>query len=248
MSARPQVGSSRSSSCFGGSRIAPGWPGWSSSTCRPTGALDRIFDLFVQGEQGIDRAAGGLGVGLSVARSVVEAHGGTIAARSDGVGTGAEFVLTLPVDDAAMAAASGVAGPVRRRVVLVEDQEDSREVIRMVLELAGHEVLTAATGDEGLRLIAAHRPQIALVDLGLPVLDGFEVARRARASGINETMLIALTGYGQPGDVERARQAGFDRHLTKPVATGTLEDLVSADPSPRGTSSRTGPGTGSSDR
>jgi signal transduction histidine kinase/FixJ family two-component response regulator len=193
--------------------------------------LDRVFDLFSQAERTIDRAQGGLGIGLTLARRLVELHGGTIVARSDGPGHGAEFVVLLPraAERAAPAAADGAVPPLAAeaalRVLVVDDNGDAAEVLAALLRAEGHEVC-AVVGDgaTALRAAAEHRPDVVLLDLGLPVLDGFEVARRLREGG-SEAALVAISGYGQVRDRERSASAGFAAHLVKPVR---LEALATA--------------------
>jgi CheY-like chemotaxis protein len=185
--------------------------------------LGRIFDGFVQWRRG----GGGLGIGLAVARMLVDHHGGTICARSDGIGRGATFELRLPLgaargEGAADAPESTRACPRPLRVVLIEDCDDVRDATRALLERSGHQVATAHDGPSGLALILGTRPDVALVDMGLPGIDGFEVAIRVRAALGQSLRLIALTGFGQPHDRARAQAAGFDAHLTKPACRGQL--------------------------
>jgi two-component system, sensor histidine kinase len=196
----------------------------------PPELLPRIFDLFAQGEQALDRVSGGLGIGLAVVRRLAEAHGGSASASSDGRGRGSSFVVRLPSapaprEEAAPPAPCRESG--KRRVLLVEDNVDAREMQRMALELAGHEVLEADGGTRGLELLASERLDVALIDIGLPGIDGYEVARRFReqASG-PAPLLVALTGYGAPEDRERSRAAGFDLHLVKPVDAETIRELL----------------------
>jgi two-component system CheB/CheR fusion protein len=190
--------------------------------------LPRIFELFVQGPQSIDRSDGGLGIGLTVLRSLVELHGGRVEAHSDGPSRGSQFTVWLPL---APSAAAEVVQPdvatnaVLKTVVVVEDQEDSRLMMKLLLESHGIVVHTAADGPEGLDLIATVKPDLALVDLGLPVMDGFEIAQRLRAAG-STLHLVALSGYGQDSDVKAALAAGFDQHITKPPDPGRLEQLL----------------------
>lgn len=184
--------------------------------------LRRVFDLFIQSDHTLDRSEGGMGVGLTLAKSLVELHGGTIEARSDGVGQGSEFIVRLPM----VSAPTPKAGPAKptapaaspRRLLLIEDNEDAREMLRSLLELDGYLVTTAADGEEGLARLQQGEADVALIDIGLPKLDGYEVARRFHSEQSRpKTRLIALTGYGQEVDVRRAAEAGFDEHLVKPV-------------------------------
>jgi signal transduction histidine kinase/ActR/RegA family two-component response regulator len=190
--------------------------------------IGKIFELFVQAEQRIDRPRGGLGVGLSLAKTIVEMHGGTIEARSDGPNMGSEFIVRVPT-----IASERIAEPrpaprsPRRRIVLVEDQPDSREMLRMLLESLDHIVIDAADGAAAVELIERERPDAALIDIGLPVMTGYEVAQRIRArkelSGIT---LIALTGYGAPSDIKAAHEAGFDAHLIKPAEISRIQEVL----------------------
>ena len=194
----------------------------------PSHLLERIFELFVQGERTLDRAEGGLGIGLTLVRRLVELHGGRIAATSPGAGQGSTFVVELPQIPAPMPSGTAVeAGRVSgtRRILIVEDNPDSREMLRFLLELAGHEVHEARDGPGGLEALSRLRPDVALVDVGLPGFDGYELARRAREAG-HTARLVALTGYGLPEDHRRSREAGFDAHLVKPVEPAQLSVVL----------------------
>jgi CheY-like chemotaxis protein len=191
--------------------------------------LTRIFDLFTQVERSLDRSRGGLGIGLTVVRSLVELHGGSVRASSDGLGRGSRFEVRLPLSSAAPPRASPSTPPpaVRsRRVLLIEDSADIREMLGALLRDAGHRVDTTPDGPAGLEQVRAARPDVVLIDIGLPGMDGYEVARAIRAELGSDVLLAALTGYGQPGDRERARRAGFDAHLTKPVRLKALQKLL----------------------
>jgi CheY-like chemotaxis protein len=158
-------------------------------------------------------------------------HGGEVRADSPGPGKGAVFTVRLPrVDPAATTLAAGVARPAgtaTRRILVVDDNDDAREMLRVLLSMSGHEVIEARNGRDGIELAEAHGPDVALVDIGLPDLDGYEVARRLRAAPGGRRMgLIAITGYGQPEDQRRAYEAGFDAHLTKPVAPERLRQVM----------------------
>jgi signal transduction histidine kinase/ActR/RegA family two-component response regulator len=197
---------------------------------------ERIFDLFMQADRALVRSEGGLGLGLTLVRQLVEMHGGTVAAASEGPGRGSEFTVRLPVGQitAALPAASvGVApteslGSSGKHVLLIEDSEDIRTTMALLLELEGHRVSLAVDGQEGLERLLAQCPDVALVDVGLPRLDGYELARRARQALGQRVVLIAVTGYGQAEDRQRALAAGFDLHLTKPVNLDELLRLLSA--------------------
>jgi signal transduction histidine kinase/ActR/RegA family two-component response regulator len=193
--------------------------------------LPRVFDLFVQGERTLDRAQGGLGIGLTLVRRLVELHGGTVAAFSEGPGRGSAFTVRLPRVSAPQNAQPSLTrspcDSFSRRVLVIEDNRDAREMFRMMLELAGHEVLEAEEGLTGLELLKATRPDVAVIDVGLPGLNGYEIARRFREEADAEgVMLVALTGYGTPEAVERSRQAGFDHHLIKPVNAEALQEIM----------------------
>ena len=191
----------------------------------------RAFDLFVQGERELDRSQGGLGIGLTLVRRLAELHGGTAAVESAGVGRGSEFIVRMPA--IARPATLPSSGPrvtqvaTSRLVLVVEDNDDARETLRALLELMGHRVETARDGATGLEKLRAISPDIALVDVGLPRMDGLELARRARASSGHRVLLVALTGYGSEDDRERALAAGFDDHVAKPIEPATLEALMS---------------------
>jgi signal transduction histidine kinase len=189
--------------------------------------LPHVFDLLAGREPLSDRTRGGLGIGLPLVRALVEAHGGRVEAHSDGAGRGSEFVVRLPLRAGAAAHEAGAAGRRRgRRVLVVEDNPDGRETLRMMLEMWGHRVEVAADGQQGVDQALALRPEVALVDIGLPLLDGYEVARRVRAALGRDIFLIALTGYGQPHDFRRAFEAGFDAHLVKPAEPEELHELL----------------------
>ena len=195
----------------------------------------RIFEAFQQGPQDLSRSIGGLGLGLSLARGLVELHGGSIEVHSEGVGLGSEFVVRLPLvrgegprdegphDEAVASAADGAL-----HIVLVEDNVDSAEMMRQLLELSGHRVDVATRGAEGVALALERRPEVVLCDLGLPDgMTGFDVARQLRGdSRTRQVWLVALTGYGRPEDKARTLEAGFDDHLTKPVDFAMLERVL----------------------
>jgi two-component system, sensor histidine kinase len=204
----------------------------------PPEALATIFNLFSQAEVPLSRSRGGLGIGLTLVRSLVELHGGTVSARSEGVGQGCEIEVSLPVMDAQrvaddqpatplLAGQAGVRSKGRLRILVVEDNIDAQNTLRLLLETWGHEVSVASDGAAGIDAIQSQQPDIALVDLGLPVADGYELAQRV-GGGTNgkKTLLIALTGYGAPEQRARALESGFDLHLVKPVEPEQLARLI----------------------
>jgi len=207
-------------------------------TVRDTGVgiepavLPRLFDVFVQDDRSLDRSRGGLGLGLSVVKALIELHGGQVLANSDGLGRGAEFTVRLPLTAEPVAAPGTATEPdarvPRRRVLLIEDNRDAAEGLRMLLELQRHEVRVAHSGPEGLAALAGWCPEVVLCDVGLPGgMSGYDVARRVRnLPGMGQAFLVALTGYGQDGDRQRGREAGFDHHVTKPADPVVLLKLV----------------------
>jgi CheY-like chemotaxis protein/two-component sensor histidine kinase len=194
--------------------------------------LPRVFELFVQVEQGADRARGGLGLGLTLVKSLVERHGGRVSARSDGPGRGSAFEVRLPAAHPPAAAATPTPPPALTRparsldIVLVEDNADIRESLRALLELSGHAVREAEDGPRGIEVVRARPPDVALVDIGLPGVDGYEVARSLRGGLPAGTRLVAMTGYGRPEDKRQALAAGFHAHLVKPVDFDVLQHLL----------------------
>jgi CheY-like chemotaxis protein len=195
--------------------------------------LARVFDLFVQEPQTLDRTRGGLGLGLTLVKRLVELHGGSVAATSEGPGQGSEFTVRLPAlahQPTGAGQGDGAGAPEAihpRRVLIVEDGADARESLRLLLEQSGHLVETADDGPSGLLALASFRPEIALIDIGLPGLDGYTLAEMARRQPqTRDIRLVALTGYGQGADRRRALAAGFDLHITKPVDPATLHDLL----------------------
>jgi CheY-like chemotaxis protein len=193
--------------------------------------LPQIFEVFVQGDASIDRARGGLGIGLALVRQLVVLHGGSVIAASDGPGRGSAFTVRIPLAPAPAderPAQPAASRPVeRRRVLLVDDHDDSRNMLSLMLRFSGYEPLEARDGPEGLRMALQEKPDIAVIDIGLPGTDGYEVARRLRAEPATRALpLIALTGYGQNEDRRRALEAGFDLHLVKPVEAAQLLEAI----------------------
>jgi len=199
--------------------------------------LQRVFGLFEQGQRTIDRSAGGLGLGLPIVRNIATLHGGGVSAASDGPGKGSEFVLRLPRITPPRASAppsppralERVPADASRRVLIVDDNYDNAELLEQGLKRLGHVTCIAHDGVEALAVAAQFGPDVALLDIGLPVIDGYEAARRMRAQlGERTPLLIAITGYGQESDRTRSRSAGFDEHLVKPIELGALASIVAA--------------------
>lgn len=202
----------------------------------PRELVPRVFDLFTQGQRSLDRAEGGLGVGLTLVQKIIALHGGTVTAHSEGVDRGSEFVVRLPRDSAKKVLAPGAQDPEssdeprhRSRILVVDDNKDAAESMATLLELWGHEVKRTYDGTRALAMGIDYRPEVIFLDIGLPGMDGYEVAGRLRE--MPETaraVLVAVTGYGQEEDRRRSRRAGFDHHLVKPVAPETLRLLLTS--------------------
>jgi signal transduction histidine kinase len=195
--------------------------------------LPRLFTIFTQGAQSIDRRAGGLGLGLAIVKALVELHGGTVRATSEGPGKGSTFVVSLPRDarDLARATTEGpqANGHARRgaRILVVDDNADAAQTLAMLLQAGGHEARTAPDGRSALTLMETWPPEIAVLDIGLPGMDGYALAEKVRSDpGHARVKLVALTGYGRDADVARAKQAGFDLHVTKPAEPRQLLDAI----------------------
>jgi signal transduction histidine kinase/CheY-like chemotaxis protein len=192
--------------------------------------LPRVFDLFTQAPSALDRSQGGLGIGLTLVRSLVTLHQGSVRAESPGLGAGSTFVVRLPLDvegaDTTAPASPEPEHGQSRRILLVEDNPDVREALQELLEAAGHEIETAEDGVSAIERALTREPEVALVDIGLPGLDGYEVARRIRQKLGPRILLVALTGYGLPNDRMRALESGFDAHLTKPISLDALLALL----------------------
>ncbi|HVZ75646.1 MAG TPA: hybrid sensor histidine kinase/response regulator [Polyangia bacterium] len=197
--------------------------------------LRSAFEPFTQSERTLDRAQGGMGLGLSVVRTLARLHGGSVAAASLGLGQGTTFTVRLPLArgealEPEPPAIFARPGGDPRRLLVVEDSQDNRETLQDILQGLGHEVYVAIDGVDGVERALTLRPDLALVDIGLPLIDGFEVARRVRAAVGSSIVLVALTGYGQPEDRARAAAAGFDAHLTKPLDFEALERVLASLP------------------
>jgi PAS domain S-box-containing protein len=204
----------------------------------PPEFLPSVFDAFVQGDRSLDRAGGGLGVGLTLVRRLTELHGGRVEAASPGTGQGSLFTVRLPALQRPLHGQrrepATPRGGARRRILIIEDNADNREMTRMLLETLGHEVHEAADGAAGVSLAVRLMPEVVLVDIGLPGLDGYEVARQIRSRLRGGVRLIAVSGYGQKEDRRRAFEAGFDDHLLKPVEAERLSSTLGGLPGGRG--------------
>jgi signal transduction histidine kinase/CheY-like chemotaxis protein len=212
--------------------------GWAVVAVRDSGIgidarqLPRVFDMFAQLQPALERSRGGLGIGLALANGLVELHGGTMQARSEGAGRGSEFVVRLPLVHAQhdrRADGPGQAPPRhgRHRLLVIDDNEDAARTLAVVLELQGQEVRIGFDGESALAMAQAWRPDVAVIDIGMPGLNGYEVCRRIREQPWGERMtLVACTGWGQAEDRERAREAGFDHHLVKPVEADDVLRLL----------------------
>ena len=211
----PERGRARVSVCDSGIGIEPE-------------IVDSLFELFMQARQGLDRSRGGLGLGLALVKKLVELHGGTVGAHSAGHGCGSEFWFELPVEDRRPTEKFDAVVPEQRplRLLVVEDNDDAREMLRELLSRDGHDVITAADGFAGLERARTAEPDLMLVDIGLPGLSGHELAREIRRSRERQPWLIAMTGYGQPTDRERALEAGFDMFVVKPVSIPDLRQAL----------------------
>jgi two-component system CheB/CheR fusion protein len=196
--------------------------------------LPRVFDLFSQANQSIDRSEGGLGIGLTLVKRLVEMHGGTVEARSDGPGDGSEFIVRLPLLRSEVLGtpppSAEVSGPgLPRRILVVDDNRDSADSLARLLRRLGHEIELAYEGSSACKAASAFTPDIVLLDIGLPGMDGYEVARRLRAEpSLDGVCLVALTGYGSEADRRKSTEAGFDAHLVKPVEFDALRRVLEA--------------------
>jgi CheY-like chemotaxis protein len=198
-----------------------------------TNTIPRIFEPFVQQPQGLDRAEGGLGLGLAIVRGIVDVHGGTVSAHSAGPGRSAEIVVRLPArarpaaNETCDATSPGPAAPPRARVLIVDDNRDALMLLVELLRYLGYEVVYVDDPVSALELARSARPSIALIDIGLPGMDGYELARRLRSlEELDDLKVVAITGYGLESDRVRSTAAGFDRHLVKPVSIETLQAVL----------------------
>jgi PAS domain S-box-containing protein len=209
----------------------------------PPEMLGRVFDMFLQIDRQLGRSPGGLGIGLTLARNLVELHGGGIEAHSRGVGQGSEFVVRLPLataesSDRGTSGSPAAESAVPRRILVVDDAQAAAFTLAKLLEKLGHETFAAGDADEALQLARRHRPDVVISDIGMPEIDGYQLAGMLRREpGLERTLLVALSGYGQESDRRRALDAGFDRHLVKPVSLQALRNLL-AETAPAGSASR----------
>jgi CheY-like chemotaxis protein/two-component sensor histidine kinase len=196
--------------------------------------LARIFEMFSQVTPALERSHGGLGIGLALVKSLVEMHGGSVEARSSGTGLGSEFIVRLPIVEASVQASQKPDDPGEKslrenkcRILIADDLRDSVDSLAVMLRLAGHDIQTANDGVEAVQAAATFRPDVVLLDIGMPKMNGYEVARHIRQLSCGkDLLLVALTGWGQEEDKRRALEAGFDHHLTKPVEPAALEKLL----------------------
>jgi CheY-like chemotaxis protein len=195
--------------------------------------MPKVFDLFVQGERSLDRSEGGLGIGLTLVKRLVSLHGGTVSAHSDGPGRGSEFAISLPAlaqsaePKKVESVASGAAAHRRSRVLVVDDNRDSADTLAALLEAWGHDVRTLYDGPSAIAAVAEFKPNVVLLDIGLPKMNGYEVAAQLRQlANRRPLILVAFTGYGQDEDRRRVREAGFDYHLVKPLEPAELEKIL----------------------
>jgi PAS domain S-box-containing protein len=196
--------------------------------------LPHVFDLFVQGDKSLQRSEGGMGIGLTVVKRLVQMHGGHVEVHSPGVGQGSEFAVKLPLaqetpagHERANGGTEATVQPIARRILVVDDNVDAADTIALLLQMWGHEVRTVYSGPEAIEAAEDFAPEVVLLDIGLPGINGYDVARRLRARPQRRrTVLAAMTGYGQESDRDRSREAGFDHHLTKPVAPEVLQKIL----------------------
>src|SRR4029077_12382838 len=191
-----------------------------------------LFELFYQVDVNLDRSDGGLGVGLALVRSLVQMHGGTVEGHSSGRGQGSEFIVRLPCVEPT-AVAQPVAAPilaktaaVRLRILVVDDNVDAARSLAKLLQILGHDTQMAHDGPAAVEAGLRERPDVVLLDIGLPQMNGYQVCQSFRRNGLADALIVAITGYGQDTDRQLSHEAGFDAHLVKPVALGTVQELL----------------------
>jgi CheY-like chemotaxis protein len=200
----------------------------------PADKLPRIFDIFMQVDRSLERSQGGLGIGLTLVRQLVQMHGGSVEVRSDGPGKGSEFIVRLPLVVVAKSAGPTKSddkrnekAEVARRILVADDNRDSADSLAMMLEMLGHEVSSAHDGVEALETAKASKPELVFMDLGMPRMNGYDAARLIRSQPeCKGTVLVALTGWGQEEDRRRSYEAGFDHHIVKPIDFSAVEKLL----------------------
>jgi CheY-like chemotaxis protein len=194
--------------------------------------LGKIFDMFTQVDWSLDRTQGGLGIGLSLVKGLVEMHGGSVEARSEGYGRGSEFIVRVPIAielcvEFSPASSGAVERGTRRRVLVVDDNRDTAVSLAMILDMLGNDTRTAHEGAEAVDVAETFRPHVILLDIGMPKMNGYEVARRVREQPWGtQVALVAITGWGQEDIRQRSQEAGFDRHLVKPVEPSSLREVL----------------------
>jgi CheY-like chemotaxis protein len=198
----------------------------------PPDELSRLFTMFSQVKSGREYSEGGLGIGLALAKGIIDLHGGTVEAYSAGLGQGSEFLVRLPLRAmrSARSTKTVIAPPgpfMKRRVLIADDNRDAADSLALLLRMDGHDVTVVNDGQEALRAFTTVQPQVALLDIGMPKMDGYEIARQVRQSSFGQAVtLIAVTGWGQDGDKARALAAGFNHHFTKPIEPDRLTELM----------------------
>jgi CheY-like chemotaxis protein len=198
-------------------------------------SLKKLFDIFYQESRNLDRSDGGLGLGLSLVKSLVELHGGWVEARSAGLGAGSEFTVCLPCLPQEPPVAHEDADRSlrtigRHRILLVEDNIDVADSMTLLLKLYGQEVTLARNGQEAVEMALRERPDAVLMDIGLPFVDGYQACRAMRSEGLTDLLIVAVTGYGQESDKQKAAEAGFDQHMTKPLEAQAIMQLLASLP------------------
>jgi CheY-like chemotaxis protein/two-component sensor histidine kinase len=205
---------------------------WDRGNGMPPEKIAEMFELFAQGDRSIARSEGGLGIGLTIVKSLVELHGGSVVARSEGLGRGSEFTIRLPVVHSGKPVSHSLPpewspqADGHSRILVVDDNKDTATGLARLLRLLGHETATAFDGPAAIEAAHRHQPEYILLDIGLPGMDGYEVAQRLRAEGFTSATIIAISGYGEDAARRRSREAGFDHHLVKPIKPDELTAIL----------------------